>query len=384
MSQYEVTIVDGVSTLPAEDWNRLVGSASPFLEAGFLQALEDTGRLTVETGWVPRIFLVREKGRLVGAAPLYLKDHSAGEFVFDWAWADASHRAGIPYYPKAVVAVPFTPVTGTRLLTLPDHHQAPQIRRLLVEAILAFADQEKLSSVHFNFIPASDQALFEELGLPLRIGLQYHWKNRHFECFDDFLARFRSKQRANIRRERRELRQEGIGTRILRGDQITEEDMARIFHFYRDTVQKFFYGRQYLNEAFFLRLRETLPSRLHLVFIEQAGQAHPFGGTFNLHKGDRLYGRYWGASQDVRFAHFETCIYAPVEWAIQNGVQVFEPGAGGDHKYDRGFEPTPTYSAHYLRHPALRRGVEEYLHQERIHMQAQLQALRNASPLKDI
>lgn len=382
MSQYEITVVEEISPLPEEDWNRLVGAESPFLEHGFMAALEESRCLEPHTGWAPRIFLAREKGRLVGAAPFYLKEHSAGEFVFDWAWADASHRAGIPYYPKGIVAVPFTPVTGARILAEPGHDQADAIRRALLEAVLDFADQEELSSVHFNFILPSERPLFEDLGLPLRLGIQYHWRNQDFQNFDDFLARFRSKQRANIRRERRELQQEGIQTRILQGDQIELEDMALIFHFYRDTIQKFFYGRQYLNQDFFLRLHRTLRERLHLVFISKEGASQPFGAAFNLFKGERLYGRYWGASEDVRFAHFETCIYTPVEWAIEKGVQAFEPGAGGDHKYDRGFEPTLTYSAHYLRHPALRRGVTEHLRQERIHIKEQLRLLEEASPLK--
>lgn len=378
----QTSIVDGVSSFHAAPWNALVHHESPFLEHGFLASLENTGCVGPETGWTPQILIATINDDLVGALPLYRKDNSAGEFVFDWAWADASHRAAIPYYPKAVVAVPFTPVTGARLLTLPDHPRRTEIRRQLIEAALNFADQEKLSSIHFNFLTPEDRDTLQDFDLPLRTGVQYHWKNDHFQTFDDFLARFRSKQRANIRRERRKLTNAGVTSRIFQGDDITAELLSHAFAFYRDTIQKFFYGRQYLNEDFFQAVGEALHERLHLVFLFQDGQTDPFGGTFNLLKQNRLYGRYWGALKDIQFAHFEACIYRPVEWAIAHGIHFFEPGAGGDHKYDRGFEPTRTYSAHYLRHPALDRGVREFLTHERRHIDDHINALQKHSPLK--
>lgn len=381
-SEVSTTVVGPVSAINKDPWQSLVARESPFLEYSFLAGLEESGCVGPGTGWEPRIIIASIDDELVGAAPLYLKEHSAGEFVFDWAWADAAHRAGIPYYPKAVVAVPFTPVTGARLLVSPAWlSRREEIKTALIKACLALASEENLSSLHFNFIPEEDQALFQNLDLPIRMGMQYHWQNEGFEDFDDYLSGFRSKKRANLRRERRKLEESGVRTAVLRGDEISDRDLRFAFAFYRDTIQKFFYGQQYLNEAFFLSLQEGFRENLHFVFLYEKDDNVPFGGTFNLQKEDRLYGRYWGALKDVPYAHFEACIYRPVEWAIENGIQFFEPGAGGEHKYDRGFTPTPTFSAHYIRHPALRRGVKEFLAQERLHMGREIQARLEASPI---
>ncbi len=386
MTTITIQTHSGVSPLSKSSWDALVADQSPFLEHGFLATLEETGCLDESSGWTPVIFTAHQDGELVGAVPFYLKVHSAGEFVFDWAWADAALRAGIPYYPKGVVAVPFTPVTGARILTRPGVANEAALKKALIEAVLDFVDQQDLSSVHFNFLPSEDLPLFEDLGLPTRIGIQYHFRNDDgsgtpFQDFDGYLSGFRSKTRANIRRERRILRDNQVTTEIRRGPDLQERDLAFLFQCYRDTVQKFFYGQQYLNEDFFLTIGEALPQRLHTVFIAHDGER--FGGTFNLAKNRRLYGRYWGALRDLRFAHFEACIYRPVQWCIDEGFTTFEPGAGGEHKYDRGFLPTLTYSAHYLRHPALRRGVTRFLDDERQHILTTRQRLIDEGPLKN-
>lgn len=381
----------GVEEIDAHSWNRLVGEGSPFLEHAFLAALERTGCVGPGTGWRPNpITAWRGSGddaKLVGALPLYVKNHSAGEFVFDWGWADAAQRSGIQYYPKAVVQVPFTPVMGRRLLVDAERADAEEIRRALVERATEFADDEKLSSVHFNFVRPDEVPALEASDLPIRKSFQYHWYNgrqmgeaESFRDFDDFLSELRSKKRSNIKRERRGFRQRGGATRILAGDDVDAGALSRMYHYYRDTVMKYFGGSLYLNEDFYLELGRTMGDRLHLVLAEQDGEE--FGGAFNVFKGDRLYGRYWGAVKDVKFAHFEACFYSSIEWCIDNDIAVFEGGSGGDHKFDRGFMPTYTYSAHYIRHPALKLPIRDFVQREGRTIERRAETLRDDSPFK--
>lgn len=384
---------DGVGEIEAEEWDRLVAGGSPFLEHAFLVALEETGCVGPGTGWTPNTVTAwrddSEGGeRLVGALPLYIKTHSAGEFVFDWGWADAAHRSGIEYYPKAVVQVPFTPVIGRRLLVEPDREDADELRRALVDYAVELTEREELSSVHFNFVRPNELEVLEAADLPIRESFQYHWYNGRemgdgepFEDFGDFLGELRSKKRSNIKRERRRFRENGGSTTVLAGDQVTDEHLRRMFHYYRRTVQKYFGGNQYLNEEFYLRLGETMRDRLHLVVAEQDGDE--FGAAFNVRKGDRLYGRYWGAQREVDFAHFETCFYSSIEWCIDQGIEVFEGGSGGDHKFDRGFMPTYTYSAHYIRHPALKDAIRDFVDREAQVIGERAEKLRDNSPFRE-
>lgn len=388
MSSLRIEIRAGVSDLNAPAWDAIASITNPFLSHGFLSPLERSGCLDEASGWVPQILCAfDDDDTLIGAVPLYLKFHSRGEFVFDWSWAEAAHRVGIPYYPKAVAAVPFSPVSGARVLVAPDRPDADAIARALVQASIRLADDAGLSSLHFNFIRPEDRPLFEDLDLPIRAGRQYHWQNRSpltdapFEDFDDFLKAFRSKRRASIRRERRDLSRESVNARILQGDALTEEVMRRMFRYYARTVDAHVYGQRYLNERFFIEIAHSLRENLHLVMLEQDGA--PFGGTFNLADATHLFGRYWGCEREVRFAHFEACIYAPIDWAIDHGIEVFEPGAGGDHKYERGFTPTPTYSAHYIADGRLREAVRDFVEREHRAVDAHIDELREMGPLKD-
>ncbi len=381
----EFKTLSSLAAIDRADWDRLTVSAPPFLEYDFLRALEVAGCLDPETGWQPAIIGAYRAGDLVGAIPLYETTNSEGEFVFDWAWADAAHRAGLPYYPKGVAGVPFTPVTGPRLLVDPDIDEPRPLKKALIKRAIKVSDARRWSSLHFNFIDRQEVALFDELGLPVRLGLQYHWHNRDgqgSECdnFDAFLGRFRSKKRSNIRRERRRLADRGITTEVIQGQSITADDIEQAFLFYRDTVDNHPFGRRYLNRDFFFELFDRLRHRLHLVFIYRDDA--PFGGTFNLLKDRRLYGRYWGCLEDIEFAHFETCIYRPVEWAIDQGLQAFEPGAGGDHKFSRGFLPRLTYSAHHIAHPGLNRAVTQFIDVERREILARQHQLFEQSPFK--
>ncbi len=387
---------EGVGELDPDAWNRLVGDGSPFLDHGFLSLLEETGCTGHEAGWLPMILTATRipadaaedaPGELVGALPIYIKTNSAGEFVFDWGWADAAHRAGIPYYPKAVVAVPFTPVTGTRLLVDPEDPLADELSRALVGAALGMAKRSGLSSVHFNFVLEREVAALEHAGLPTRFGMQYHWYNGEergeqgpYPDFDAFLQRFRAKRRANIRRERRKLAESGVRVRAVQGDAIDEALMDHVFRCYKSTVDKFHWGRQYLNREFFLRLPERARDHLHIV-VASDGRGD-FAAAFNMLKAGRLYGRYWGCTREVPFAHFEVCMYYPIEWCIQNGVGVFEPGAGGEHKYERGFEPTKTFSAHYIVEPALDHAIRDFLARERDGVDGRIAYMNDTSVLK--
>lgn len=387
MSEFTIETHDGVAELGADEWSALVENSSPFLEYGFLTALEDAGCVGDGTGWFPAIVSVRRAGELVAACPFYIKTHSKGEFVFDWSWADAAHRAGIQYYPKGVVAVPFTPVTGERLLVRGDldGSEREMLRRVLIEATLEVAEQAGLSSVHYNFVISEELKSLEELEIPGRSGVQYHWKNPagdgRYESFDDYLARFRSKQRANIRRERRKLGEDGVVTRVVRGDELTHELMDRMFEYYRSTVRKFHWGHQYLNREFFHLALERIRDRIHIVVAER--DSEEYAGAFNLFKDGRLYGRYWGCSKEVQFTHFEVCFYKAIEWCIEHEVDVFEPGAGGEHKFQRGFEATKTYSAHFMRDPRLDRAIADFLDYEKRHVDRHVDLLNEEGPFKD-
>lgn len=388
-----IRLHDSIDHIDASQWARLVEDESPFLHHGVLRLFETSGCVGEGTGWMPLFFAAYTKDgdddHLVGALPFYIKTNSAGEFVFDWGWADAAHRAGIEYYPKGLVAVPFTPVTGRRVLVRKDHPEVARLGRLLVEAACEVADKQLgLSSVHFNFILPEEQGIFEDLNIPMRYGVQYHWYNRSgvapdasaYEDFDDFLARFRSKRRANLRRERRKLAAQGVTTRVVWQEGFDEQMMHKMFVFYKRTIDKFHWGRQYLNEDFFQGLPDIIPEHLHFVVGSLDGE--DVAGAFNLCKDRRLYGRYWGATQDLEFAHFEVCMYTPITWCIEHGVEVFEPGAGGEHKFERGFEPTLMHSAHHIHHPGLKGAIGDFLKQERRHIREQVEGLNAESILK--
>ena len=319
--------------------------------------------------------MIRDKGRLVAAAPLYVKGNSEGEFVFDFSWADAAARAGIAYYPKLLVGVPFTPVTGARLLVAPDAPHAPgqpaagdsdtaaRWRLQLAAALRQFTSDNELSGVHVNFCREEELLPLGRAGFLTRVGFQYHWHNHGYQCFDDYLQKFRSKRRNQIRRERRELRASGVEIKTFVGAAIPDELFAPMFGFYLNTIESRYWGRQYLDYPFFELVRDRFRDRLVFIVAFQGGE--PIAGTFNVCKGDAMYGRYWGATRYVRFLHFNVCYYAAVEHCIDAGLSRFEPGAGGDYKQLRGFDAQPTFSAHFLTDPRLAQAIQRFLDQER-------------------
>ncbi len=375
----EIRLEDGIADLPRAEWDDLVAGDSPFLEWAFLSALEDSGTLGEESGWTPRPLVARQDGRLVAACPLYVKNNSEGEFVFDFSWADAAYRAGIDYYPKLLVGVPFSPVTGARFLVHPEADRPAWIERLGA-ALREICTENDLSSVHVNFCRPEEAEILSRLGFHTRIGLQYHWHNRDYHDFEDYLGAFRSKRRNQIRRERRALADEGISIETFTGDDITPELIDPMVRFYLATIRSRAWGRQYLNRRTFERLVERFRERLVFIVAEQAGEK--IAGTFNVQKGEALYGRYWGATRRVRHLHFNVCYYAAIEHCIENGLARFEPGAGGEYKQVRGFDASPTWSAHFISDPRLDAAIGRFLESERGHAEHTIDWYRDNSALK--
>jgi predicted N-acyltransferase len=365
---------------PAE-WDALVADESPFLEWGWLASLEEARCVGGRTGWSPQHLALFEDDRLVAACPLYLKTNSEGEFVFDYAWANAAHGAGIDYYPKLLVGVPFTPVAGRRFLVARHLHR-PGIVRMLGQALRGLCDDNEVSSVHVNFCAEDEVEALRDVGFAERAGFQYRWRNRAYASFEDYLAALRHKRRKEVRRERRELATQGIEIETLSGDAIPDELFAPMYQLYLTTVDKYVYGRRYLTKRFFEILRERFRQRLCFITARRAGEL--LAGTFNVEKSGALYGRYWGTHHEIRFLHFNVCYYATIEHCIRAGLERFEPGAGGEFKWLRGFDPEPTRSMHYLRDPRLAAAVQRFVQAERREIDRVLLAMREQSQLKRI
>ncbi|MBI1359470.1 MAG: GNAT family N-acetyltransferase [Alphaproteobacteria bacterium] len=362
------------------DWNRVANPNGlpydPFLDWDFLEALESSGCATPRTGWSPRHVLARDaEGTLTGAAPLYLKAHSRGEFIFDHGWADALERAGGRYYPKLLCAVPFTPVTGRRLLARPGP-QAAEIQRTLAAAIVDTAASAKVSSVHFNFLEQDTWARLGADGLLLREDQQFHWINRDYKSFDDFLGALASRKRKMLRKERLAA-QEGLKIDRLTGADLKPEHWDAFFKFYMDTGGRK-WGSPYLNRPFFSLLHQRMADKVMLVLVRDGER--PIAGALNMIGDDTLYGRYWGRIVDRPFLHFEVCYYQAIDFAIEHGLSRVEAGAQGEHKLARGYEPQLTRSAHWIRHAGLRDAVARYLDNEREAVEEGIDHLAAFSP----
>ena len=379
--QAEATIrlAKSISDVPAEHWDACAGPGNPFLSHAFLLSLEESESVCSRTGWLPQHLLYEnEQGELLGAAPLYLKGHSHGEYVFDWGWADAYERAGGKYYPKLLSAVPFTPVTCRKLLIRPD---ADPIRtaEILAGGLIGVTDQHAVSSLHVNFPPEEESALLEEMGFLRRRALQYHWVNRGYESFDDFLGDLSSRKRKSIRKERREAAEHGVEIHMLTGDAIEPRHWDAFYRFYMDTSDRK-WGSAYLNREFFALLGERLAERVLLVMAEYEG--HLVGGALNLIGEDTLYGRNWGCVADFKFLHFEACYYRAIDFAIERGLAKVEAGAQGQHKIQRGYLPTFTYSNHYIPDPGFASAVKDFLERESRHMAEEKDYLSDGSPFR--
>lgn len=374
-----VEVKERLAGVPAEAWNALVGDGSPFLEWEWLASLEEAGCVGARTGWLPRHWTLWDGDDLVGACPLYAKQHSLGEFVFDHGWAEAAQSAGIAYYPKLLVGVPFTPATGDRFLAR-SGAERPAVIRALGEGLTEVCRQGGFSSAHVNFCGAEEVDGLGALGYVRRTGYQYQWRNPGWRSFEDYLAALKSKRRTQVRRERRALEEQGITIEVLAGEEIPDELFAVMFRLYKATIDKLYWGRQYLNRKLFDLLRARWKRRLCFVVARRGGEV--VAGTVNVRKGEALYGRYWGAFEEIRFLHFNVCYYAAIEYCIEQGIRRFEPGAGGEFKHLRGFEATPTDSMHYLADPRLARAVADFVRRERRAVEHHIAALDERSALR--
>lgn len=379
-SDISVDRVGSLLEVQACDWDALIGSGDPFIEYAFLAELERSESVgPPETGWMPCHLLARRGARLVGAMPLYKKTHSYGEYIFDWAWAQASERAGVPYYPKLVSAVPFSPVSGSRILLAPGEDREA-VTSALCEALGVAVQELGCWSVHVLFCTPEDRTALGQAGLLERSTHQYHWHNdRAWENFEDFLGAMRSRARKEIRRERRLARESGLRFEWRSGAQAQPEDWEAMWSFYSDTTSRK-YGSAYLNHAFFCGLRDRLAHRTHLALAFDDDV--PVAGALFLEKDHRLVGRYWGTTGCAPHVHFELCYYMPLERCLTHGLTRFEAGAQGEHKIKRGLLPRETHSASWFTVPGLGDAVGRYLEEERASMANELAWLAEHGPFR--
>ncbi|MBC9178430.1 GNAT family N-acetyltransferase [Pseudoroseomonas ludipueritiae] len=364
-----------IAEIPAAEWDACAGDGNPFVSHAFLLALEESGSASARTGWLPQHAALRDPaGRLVAVAPAYAKGHSYGEYVFDHAWANAFERAGGRYYPKLQVASPFSPVPGPRLLA-----RDATLQSALAGALAQATEALDLSSCHVTFCTEAEWNTLGEAGWLRRLGTQFHWHNNGYADFEGFLAALSSRKRKSIRRERRDAQSAGLTFRALRGTEITPRHWKTFHKCYMDTVDRK-WGSAYLTARFWPLLAERLGDRVVLMVAERDGE--PVAGALNLMGKDALYGRNWGSLVEAPFLHFELCYYQAIDFAIAHGLSRVEAGAQGEHKIQRGYLPSPTYSAHFIPHGGLRRAVAEFLEQERPAMLEHMAELASLSPFR--
>ncbi|MEX0804769.1 MAG: GNAT family N-acetyltransferase [Candidatus Binatia bacterium] len=376
---YTIKVVRKVSEVDAEEWDGLVGNGSPFLKWNWLESLERSGCVNEDTGWLPHHLVVESVGKLIAACPMYLKLHSMGEFVFDYEWAETAHHVGIQYYPKMLVGVPFTPVTGHRFLTAESVDRNAVIARM-GQALAKIAADNKISSVHVNFCLDDERQALESIGFIARNGIQFHWQNHGFTSFDQYLGSFRSDRRNKIKRERREVAQREISIKAIEGEELTQKHMRTMFRLYKDHVDRLYYGRQYLTQEFFDEIHRRFAANVCLMLAERDGKV--IAGTFNIRDHATMYGRYWGAFEDQPFLHFNVCYYSAIEHCIRMGLGRFEAGAGGSFKQLRGLDPEPTTSMHFIVDGKFRHAVERFLKQEREMIRQKRDLLLERSQIK--
>ncbi len=391
-----VRIIKSLADVPAAEWNACAAGdpasaalctksstpgypANPFVSHGFLSSLEQSNSVGGRTGWQPRHLLAEDaSGALLGAAPCYVKGHSRGEYVFDHGWAEAFEHAGGDYYPKLQVAVPFTPVTGPRLLARPGK-LAEAVRGGLADALAEITQASDLSSAHITFLTEAEWRALGQRDFLQRTDQQFHWENPGYESFEDFLGRLASRKRKAIRRERKDALENGVTTHWLTGSDLTEEVWDAFFDFYMDTGSRK-WGRPYLTRDFFSIVGAQMADRILMVMAKRAGRW--IAGAINFIGADTLYGRNWGAIEHHPFLHFELCYYQAMDFAIQHKLKRVEAGAQGEHKLSRGYLPNTTYSAHFIANPALRRAIADYLMRERAYVEAAGEELAAAAPFR--
>jgi hypothetical protein len=364
-SQYSIAWISKIAEIPQADWDALAKPLkTPFLEWNWLNNLEISGSTTANTGWLPYHLTVWRNRQLIAAAPLYVKSHSYGEFVFDNQWADLANRLGIQYYPKLMGMTPFTPAEGYRFLIAPGEDE-DFLTTLIVNTIDHFCDRNGISGCNFLYVDPEWRLIMERNGFSTWLHHSYIWQNQGYQTFDDYLGAFNANQRRNIKRERKAVEKAGLQIKTFTGDEIPQALFTRMYTFYENTCDKFgWWGSKYLTERFFEQLHHNYRDRvLFVAAYDQQDDREPAGMSFCLFKGDRLYGRYWGSLQEIECLHFDACYYTPIEWAIANNIEIFDPGAGGRHKKRRGFPATPNYSLHRFYNPRLSQILKSYISQ---------------------
>jgi predicted N-acyltransferase len=377
----KIVFTDKIASVKAEHWNNLTSDSNPFIQHDFLNALEQHDCLK-QWGWFPQHCLLYDNKTLIGACPAYIKDNSYGEFVFDWAWADAYQRNGLDYYPKLVTSIPFTPAQGPRLLAKQNHKDengisvdSDIIKKGLINALIAYAEKNNLSSAHLLFCENDDIKILAESGLMLRFDYQFHWHNNNYKSFDDFLAQLNSKRRKNIKRERRKVAEDNIQIKVINGLQLNDEQWQQLYAYYRVTFMKKS-GAATLTLDFF----KAVADKLLAVFAYHENRTVAAAICF---KGkDKLYGRHWGCSDNYDSLHFEVCYYTGINYCIENQLQVFEPGAQGEHKIWRGFLPTKTQSAHWIANAGFNDAIQDFLQREAAALEQHGKLLLESSPFK--
>ena len=376
-----ITIIGAIKETTPDEWNALAGDDNPFLRHEFLSALESHNCVGERYGWIPQHITLRDENqKLIGAVPLYIKDNSYGEFVFDWAWADAYHRSGFQYYPKLVSSIPYTPATGPRLL-IDQQQDYTRIADTLISAALQHAENLKVSSLHWLF---TDRGSTQQLGkhpFMQRLGCQFHWTNNNYENFEDFLQSLTRGKRKNINQERRRVRDAEVETEILDGHTAREEHWATFHRYYESTFMKLG-GYATLSQSFFEEVGQTMPRNIMLVLAKHQGKY--IASALSFRGKDTLYGRHWGCEKEINSLHFELCYYQGINYCIENRLQKFEPGAQGEHKISRGFLPTPTYSMHWIADPLFKKAINEFLDHETKGMKHYIAELENHSPFKQL
>ncbi|MEM9623784.1 MAG: GNAT family N-acetyltransferase [Pseudomonadota bacterium] len=378
MNETTAKILHNISEIDGQQWDSCLQRYpyNPFLTHKFLNTLELSGSVSAETGWQPFHIALEQDAQLLGVVPMYLKNHSQGEYVFDYGWADALQRAGGSYYPKMQISVPFTPATGPRLMTRDDN---PEHTELLLGACMQIARQIEVSSIHITFMPKAEWQQAGKLGFLQRMDQQFHWHNGGYQNFDEFLAEFASKKRKNVKRERRDALANDITIEWITGADLQEVHWDAFYHFYMDTGARK-WGSPYLTRDFFSRLGEVMPEDVLLIMAKRGGRY--IAGAINFIGGDTLFGRNWGCIEDHRFLHFEVCYYQAIEFAIDRGLKKVEAGAQGAHKVARGYLPQATYSAHWIAEPRFRDAVARFLDDERDYVAQDIAHIEQHTPFK--
>lgn len=373
-SNISVALITGINEVSATDWDALI-DGMPLLSHAFLSALENSGSVGQGTGWNPQPLIVRQGEKLVGAMPLYLKSHSYGEYVFDWAWAEAYERSGLKYYPKLLSAIPFSPITSERILS-----KSADTQFLMIEALEKVMQSNQLSSAHVLFPGDASAKQFEAAGWLKRTGVQFRWQNKNYADFEEFLATLSHDKRKKIHQERKKIQNAGVVCRWIKGTEIKEIDWDFFYQCYANTYLEH-HSTPYLTRAFFCEIGKTMPENILLIVAEIGGE--PIASTFNLYNKTTLYGRYWGAVQFVSGLHFELCYYQAQMFCIAEEITFFEGGAQGEHKLARGFEPRSTCSYHKIAHPDFEEAIKQFLRRESEGMVAYINELEERAPFKN-